>query len=107
MLAPRTSKLPRIRRALAVLASLLAAGVASTPAHAGLATAGAGELTYTAGSGEANRVTIVQGAYTATITDTAGVTSNGCQGISPNSVLCGIVPSPVASEDPVRIVVRL
>jgi Ca2+-binding RTX toxin-like protein len=107
MVALRTSKLARIRRPLAGVASLLAVGVASAPAHAGHATAGAGALTYTARPGEANRVTIVQGPHNATITDTAGVSSNGCQHLSPTQLLCGVVPSPVATEDPVRIVVRL
>jgi Ca2+-binding RTX toxin-like protein len=107
MPAGRTSRLCCIQPLLAVLASLLAAGLATAPAHAGRATAGAGALTYTAQPGEANRVTIVQGPHTATITDTAGVSSNGCQHLSPTRLLCGVVPSPVATEDPVSIVVRL
>ena len=103
----RTSWVTRFGRPAAALAALLAAGVACAPAHAGLATTGAGALTYTAGSGEANRVTIVQGPHSATITDSAGATSNGCERLSATQLLCGVVPSPVQTEDPVRIIVRL
>jgi Ca2+-binding RTX toxin-like protein len=107
MSAPRTSIFTRIPRPLAALTPLLAAGAACGPAHAGLATTGVGAVTYTARAGEANRVTIVQRPHTATITDSAGVRSNGCERLSPTQVLCGVVPSPVRSEDPIRIRVRL
>ena len=106
MPAGRASRLARLLPGLAVLGLLAGAGPATPPAHAGLATTGARALTYTAGP-EANRVTIGQGPHTVTITDTAGVRSNGCQLLSPTQALCGVVPSPVPSEDPVRLIVRL